>query len=110
MLFAESLAYLTAETHGLEEEAAALAEGFPEDAALPKVVPDATLLQPPVPIAQQESNWPLLHVSKVTVCVRVCEGVCVCVPGQGVCVRLLGLCVCCVCYVCVCVWYECEDE
>ena len=60
----ESLAYLTAATHGLEEEAEQLASSFAEGEKLPEVDPNAKLLQPPVPIAQQESNWPLLHVSK----------------------------------------------
>ena len=64
MRISESLAYLTAATHGLEEEAEQLASAFPEGEKLPEVDPNAMLLQPPVPIAQQESNWPLLHVSK----------------------------------------------
>jgi coatomer protein complex subunit alpha (xenin) len=60
-----SLAYLTAATHGLEEEAEALQETFdPEKELLPQVNPQASLLLPPVPIMQQESNWPLLTVSK----------------------------------------------
>ena len=62
---AGSLAYLTAATHGLEEEAEQLKATFdPEKDKLPDVMPGATLLQPPVPIMQQESNWPLLTVSK----------------------------------------------
>ena len=61
----ESLAYLTAATHGMEEEAEQLKASFdPEKDKLPEVDPDAVLLQPPVPIMQQESNWPLLTVSK----------------------------------------------
>ena len=60
---AGSLAYLTAATHGLEEEADALKETFDAD-KLPEVNPHALLLQPPVPIAQQEGNWPLLTVTK----------------------------------------------
>lgn len=60
-----SLAYLTAATHGLEEDAEALRATFdPEKEQLPEVMPGAQLLQPPVPIMQQESNWPLLTVSK----------------------------------------------
>jgi coatomer protein complex subunit alpha (xenin) len=59
-----SLAYLTARTHGLEEDAERLAQTFEEDAVLPQVDADAQLLRPPVPIAQQEGNWPLLSVSK----------------------------------------------
>jgi len=59
----ESLAYLTAATHGMEE-AAELAESFPEGEKLPDVYPGAQLLQPPLPVSQQESNWPLLTTSK----------------------------------------------
>ena len=58
------MAYLTAATHGLEEEAEQLSSTFAEGEKLPEVDPNAMLLQPPVPIAQQESNWPLLHISK----------------------------------------------
>jgi len=61
----KSLAYLTAATHGLDEEADELRAGFdPDKDKLPEVNPAAMLLRPPVPIAQQESNWPLLTVSK----------------------------------------------
>jgi hypothetical protein len=63
--YAESLAYLAAATHGLEDEAEQLRSTFdPEHDKLPEVNPNAVLLQPPVPITQQESNWPLLTVSK----------------------------------------------
>ncbi|GFO24200.1 coatomer subunit alpha [Plakobranchus ocellatus] len=60
----ESLAYLTAATHGLEDEAEELKETFGEGERVPDLYPNASLLQPPVPITQQESNWPLLTVSK----------------------------------------------
>jgi coatomer protein complex subunit alpha (xenin) len=61
----KSLAYLTAATHGLSEETEDLKASFdPEHDKLPEVNPSAVLLQPPVPIAQQESNWPLLTVTK----------------------------------------------
>ncbi|XP_064607662.1 coatomer subunit alpha-like [Liolophura sinensis] len=60
----KSLAYLTAATHGLEEEAEQLKEGFEEGEPIPDLYPNAQLLQPPVPIMQQESNWPLLTVTK----------------------------------------------
>lgn len=64
-LFTESLAYLTAASHGLEEETQQLQEIFEEaNEKLPEVNPDAVLLQPAVPIMQQESNWPLLTVAK----------------------------------------------
>ena len=61
----ESLAYLTAATHGLVDEAEEIQATFDTDKeTVPDVNPHATLLQPPVPITQQESNWPLLTVSK----------------------------------------------
>ena len=61
----ESLAYLTAATYGLEDEADELREQFdPETESVPETYPNARLLQPPPPIMQQESNWPLLTVSK----------------------------------------------
>ena len=60
-----SLAFLTAATHGLAEEAEQLESMFDaEKDQLPEINPSAMLLQPPVPIMQQESNWPLLTVSK----------------------------------------------
>ncbi|XP_050443859.1 coatomer subunit alpha-like [Adelges cooleyi] len=58
----KSLAYLTAETHGLHAEAESIKEGYTGN--LPKVNPNAVLLKPPVPVSQAESNWPLLTVSK----------------------------------------------
>ena len=63
-LTTDPLAYLTAATHGLEEEAEQLKETFGEEQRLPEVKANAVLLQPPVPIMQHESNWPLLTVTK----------------------------------------------
>lgn len=60
----DSLAYLTAKTHGLDEEAQAIKESLGEEAKLPEVLPGAQLLKPPPPIMQTEANWPLLTVSK----------------------------------------------
>ncbi|KAK2187376.1 hypothetical protein NP493_168g04047 [Ridgeia piscesae] len=61
----KSLAYLTAATHGLVDEAEDIQATFDADKdRVPDVNPHANLLQPPVPITQQESNWPLLTVSK----------------------------------------------
>lgn len=57
-----TLAYLTAATHGLNEEAAALKEECHDK--IPEVDQNANLLMPPPPIQQTESNWPLLTVSK----------------------------------------------
>lgn len=60
-----SLAYLTAATHGLQEQAEQLENVITQEGnELPVVNPNATLLQPPVPIQPVESNWPLLTVSK----------------------------------------------
>lgn len=60
-----SLAYLTAATHGLKEEAEVLKEAAGEDKKLPDIIPNAKFLNPPPPIQQAESNWPLLTVSRV---------------------------------------------
>uniref|UniRef100_A0A8C2ZI24 Coatomer subunit alpha n=1 Tax=Cyclopterus lumpus TaxID=8103 RepID=A0A8C2ZI24_CYCLU len=61
----KSLAYLTAATHGLDEEAEALKETFdPEKETVPEVDPNAQLLQPSPPINPLDTNWPLLTVSK----------------------------------------------
>merc|ERR1711936_1271127 len=60
-----SLAYLTAATHGLTEQAERIKEGVnTENTPLPSPAPGARLLQPPPPIAQSEQNWPLLTVSR----------------------------------------------
>merc|ERR1712142_741768 len=60
-----SLAYLTAATHGLQEEAEKIKEGVDTDKTpLPSPALGARLLQPPPPIAQSEQNWPLLTVSR----------------------------------------------
>ena len=60
-----SLAYLTARTHGLDEEAEKIKEGVDtEKSPLPDPAPGARLFQPPPPIAQSEQNWPLLTVSR----------------------------------------------
>ena len=61
---------MTAKTHGLEEEANKIKEVYEGQGdsdkrpPLPDVMPNATLLKPPPPICQTESNWPLLTVSK----------------------------------------------
>jgi coatomer subunit alpha len=61
----KSLAYLAAKTHGLDEEAQRIQEtAFGEDDILPEENPKAQLLKPPVPIAQHETSWPLLSISK----------------------------------------------
>jgi len=54
------LAYVTAQTHGLTEDAERIAENLEE---LPSALPDARLMLPPTPITR-EDNWPLLTVSK----------------------------------------------
>ncbi|TRY81974.1 hypothetical protein DNTS_030981 [Danionella cerebrum] len=61
----KSLAYLTAATHGMDEEAEALKETFDQEKEMvPEVDPNAQLLQPPPPINPLDTNWPLLTVSK----------------------------------------------
>lgn len=82
ILLPVSLAYLTAATHGLQEEAAALAaklervhqlqygsKGEGEAPSVPFHLPeprkDAALLFPPTPLLKLfENNWPLLTVTK----------------------------------------------
>ncbi|ENN79199.1 hypothetical protein D910_09097 [Dendroctonus ponderosae] len=59
-----SLAYLTAATHGMAEEAEQLKETIGDAKKLPDVEPNAKFLKPPPPIQQAESNWPLLTVSR----------------------------------------------
>ncbi|KAK9890479.1 hypothetical protein WA026_010561 [Henosepilachna vigintioctopunctata] len=59
-----SLAYLTAATHGLKEEAENLKAAIGDVKKLPDVMPNAKFLNPPPPIQQTESNWPLLTVNR----------------------------------------------
>jgi len=60
-----SLAFLTAATHGLTEQAEKIKETVDtEKSPLPEPSAGARLLQPPCPIAQSEQNWPLLTVSR----------------------------------------------
>uniref|UniRef100_A0A8B9NB68 Coatomer subunit alpha n=2 Tax=Accipitrinae TaxID=8955 RepID=A0A8B9NB68_9AVES len=61
----KSLAYLTAATHGLDEEAESLKETFDtEKETIPDIDHNAKLLQPPAPVMPLDTNWPLLTVSK----------------------------------------------
>ena len=59
----KSLAYLTAASHGLTEEAEGMKEQAPAD-SLPEPLADASLLIPPPPVHRNTENWPLLTVSK----------------------------------------------
>lgn len=60
-----SLAYLTAATHNMEEEANNLAPLITEKGKpLPQISTNAKFIVPPPPIQQAESNWPLLTVSR----------------------------------------------
>ena len=62
-----ALAYLTAATHGLNEESERLAALLQSTGVqLPPVTSNAALLQPPTPIFRGE-NWPLLAVGKSVV-------------------------------------------
>ncbi|XP_046405576.1 coatomer subunit alpha [Ischnura elegans] len=61
----KTLAYLTAATHGLTQDAEALKVQFNmESNHLPEVNKNAVYLKPPVFVMQAEANWPLLTVSK----------------------------------------------
>lgn len=61
----QSLAYLTAATHGFETEAKELQEQITaNNKELPTVLPNARFLKPQIPVQQAESNWPLLTVSR----------------------------------------------
>lgn len=58
------LAFLTARTHGLEEDAARLEETLTESGvAVPAIDGTGELFTPPTPILRDD-NWPLLTVSK----------------------------------------------
>ena len=58
------LAYLTAKTHGLEEDATRLEETLTESGvAVPAIDGTGELFTPPTPILRDD-NWPLLTVSK----------------------------------------------
>ncbi len=60
-----SLAYLTATTHGLEDESENIKTEFDLDSnKIPAVNPNARLLRPAVPVLPNEGNCPLLTVSK----------------------------------------------
>lgn len=60
-----SLAYLTAATHGLDEDARQLRDELESRGqTVPPIDPNARLLVPPPPIQQMTENWPLLMVSR----------------------------------------------
>jgi len=57
----KSLAYMTAKTHGLDDDV----DRLEAEIETPITAnPSARLLRPPAPITQQEANWPLLSISK----------------------------------------------
>lgn len=56
-----ALAYMTAATHGLKDDAERISESMGGN--VPQLDPKAQLLAPPTPILK-EDNWPLLTVSK----------------------------------------------
>ncbi|KAK8813356.1 hypothetical protein WA158_002948 [Blastocystis sp. Blastoise] len=61
-----TLAYITASTYGITEEAEMLKNKLIEDGLpVPELNPNAELLMPPVPLTQ-EGNWPLLETPKST--------------------------------------------
>ncbi|CAD5111121.1 DgyrCDS461 [Dimorphilus gyrociliatus] len=60
-----ALAYVTAATHGLKDQEEQLKSYFEKtETKLPDLVENAQLLQPAPPIAQHETNWPLLTISR----------------------------------------------
>ncbi|KAK9718982.1 Coatomer WD associated region [Popillia japonica] len=59
-----SLAYLTAATHGYEEDAEQLKESLSNLPRIPEVEKNAKFLRPPPPVQQAENNWPLLTVNR----------------------------------------------
>lgn len=61
-----SLAYLTAATHGYEEDAEQLKESLSNLPRIPEVEKNAKFLRPPPPVQQAENNWPLLTVNRVS--------------------------------------------
>lgn len=63
----ESLAYITAKSHGLNDQADISAEAITAAGVeLPNVPENAKLLKPSPPLQQMETNWPLLTVSRVS--------------------------------------------
>ncbi|TRY70317.1 hypothetical protein TCAL_08254 [Tigriopus californicus] len=60
----DSLAYLTAKTHGLEEAAQEIKAAHDPEIPLPEADLNARPIQPPPPKSHMEENWPLLTVSK----------------------------------------------
>lgn len=60
-----SLAFLTAATYGYKEDANELMENISSNGkSLPEISANAKLLNPPMPVQQAESNWPLLTVTR----------------------------------------------
>lgn len=57
-----SLALLTAATHGCTQETESLAAHT--ETGIPEPLPNAELLQPPVPVQQMDTAWPQLTVAK----------------------------------------------
>lgn len=61
----QSLAYLTAATHDMKEQEKQLRSHFENtETKLPEINENAQFIQPLPPIAQHETNWPLLTVSR----------------------------------------------
>jgi coatomer protein complex subunit alpha (xenin) len=59
------LAYLTAVTHGLNEQAQTIAAALrAEDDHLPSATPDSRVLIPPEATCDDQGNWPLLTISR----------------------------------------------
>ena len=59
-----SLAYLTAKTHGLDEETERIESEHSSSRQFPEMPKESFLLNPPPPIIECDESWPLLAVSK----------------------------------------------
>ncbi|KAF5271367.1 hypothetical protein FQA39_LY08165 [Lamprigera yunnana] len=60
----ENIAYLTAITHGFDEQADEIKNSNDDCIQWPEADSDAKFLRPPPPVQQAENNWPLLTVSR----------------------------------------------
>ena len=61
-----SLAYLTAKSHGLEEQAQTILEAAGKTENDIESIRPGKLIQPPLPLIRQSSNWPLLDIPTVS--------------------------------------------
>ena len=62
-MFKDPLAYLTAKTHGLDDEANAILE-IAGITTPPSILSNPQLLKAPSPLLRLDSNWPLLPINR----------------------------------------------